>query len=208
MFHKIDINSKRKNNEEENRISVDRVRNYNITKRDLNVKTQKAELEIKWHSNKSKQSNSLENEFTNYVEDFITDSDIENGIKVLNENLDDLKDGTIDFVDIKYDKKGKRLIEIIELFFPLTRNREDYWFVKVDITTEFKKITNSRGPFRVILINTKDIKTSKHYLEIVFLDPYHLFIPGKHNGKTAEQYKRETYEQYIELDTCLSKHIK
>lgn len=207
MFPKVKIDAKKKDKQRSNRVQVVKTPNYKINKTDLNVKVKKATLEVVWFSGNSKKSKRLENEFTNYVEDFITDHEIDNAIEVLNNNPEVLKEYVLDTVDINYDDQGNRLKEIIELYFPMDNPQDYYWFVKTDINTEFQKYTNSRGAFRVVMINTKDMSTSKHYLQILFVDPYHLFIPGAFNGKTNTQNKIETYKKYKEYNTCISKYI-
>lgn len=207
MFPKIKIDAKKKENPQSNRVQVVKTPNYKVNKTDLNVRAKKATLEVVWFSENSKKSQRLENEFTNYVENFITDHEIDNAIEVLNNNPEVLKEYVLDTVDINYNDQGNRLKEIIELYFPMDNPQDYYWFVKTDINTEFQKYINSRGAFRVVMINTKDMSTSKHYLQILFLDPHHLFIPSRYNGKTSEQSKLEIYEKCEEYITCLSKHI-
>ena len=74
----------------------------------------------------------------------------------------------------------------------------------------FNILSPHEGRFRVICVYT--IKPSshrrertKHYLEVVLLDPYHLFIPSKIWGKdeitgkdrlfSSEEAMEQTYEQ-------------
>lgn len=172
------------------------------------VKTDSAEVEIEWYSKESKKSDCLENEFTNFVEDFITDHQVENAVNLLNNDLNRLKENIRDDIRFPENSKGERLKQIIEMYFALERPEYDYWFVKTDIKTDFQSSLDRAGSVRVVMVNAKNMETNKHFLQILFVDPYHLFIPGRHNGSSAEEMKKKTYEYYSKLDTCLSKHLK
>lgn len=208
MFPKIDVKSKKKKIDvSSDKLSIKRKPSYKLERKNLNVKAVVADLEVEWYSEDSKKSKHLDNEFTNFVEDFLTDIEIENGIDVLNDDLENLKDNNLPPVDIPYNEKGQRLKDIIELYFTIDNSHEDYWFVKTDINTEFQTLTNRRSSFRVIMVNMKDMENNKHFLQILFLDPHHLFIPGGHNGKTAEQTKNDTYRSCRNYDTCISEYL-
>lgn len=208
MFRKIKIDKKPISDQRLGKVNVNRRPSYRIDKQSLDIKADPAHVEIDWYSEESKKSDHIENEFTNYVEDFITDYQVEHTIEVLNNGLDVLKKHKLDTVDINYDSKGKRIKEIIELYFKFRNPREEYWFVKTDIKTEFQSDINSAGSSRIVMVNAKDMETKKHYLQILFVDPYHLFIPGRHKGKSAEETKKETYEKCSDFETCLSKYLK
>lgn len=204
MFPKIKVDTKK---DKGSGIQVNRNLTYKVDQTNLNVRATKAKLEIEWHSESSKKSKHLKNEFTNFVEGFITDTEIDNAIEVLNEKPESLINNHLDTVDINYDAKGNRLKDIIELYFQMNKPQEYYWFVKTDINTSLQNVLNRRGSFRVVMINRKDMVANKHYLQIIFVDPHHLFIPSKFKGKSAEQSKRESYREAVKLETCISKHL-
>lgn len=102
---------------------------------------------------------------------------------------------------IRYSGKHKDRIKSILLEY-LDEENFDFccdYFRKSDIVTDI--LLGNRGAFRVISLYLVEPKThkhqkhSKHYLKVVLLDPYHLFIPSRHKNLTSEQYKHQTYSE-------------
>lgn len=110
---------------------------------------------------------------------------------------------------IRYSGKNKeRIEELLTKYVSEDEfNKNCDYFRKSDVKTD--ALLENRGSFRVIGLYTIKPKThpkqkhSKHYLNVILLDPYHLFIPGKHNGLTAEEYKIKVYSEVSEN----TKHI-
>lgn len=107
---------------------------------------------------------------------------------------------------VRYTGKNKDRIKAIlceyvsEELFDL---HSDY-FRKSDINTDV--LLGKRGAFRVIslyLIEPKKYKNqrhSKHFLHVILMDPYHLFLPSKYNGLTADEYRNSTYTEIKEYN--------
>lgn len=114
-------------------------------------------------------------------------------------------------ITIRNNDQGKRIKDILYHF--LDQSFVDFhelYFRKSSILDNFNILSPHEGRFRVICVYT--IKPSshrrertKHYLEVVLLDPYHLFIPSKIWGKdeitgkdrlfSSEEAMDQTYEQ-------------
>lgn len=132
------------------------------------------------------------------LEEKAVDSHIEIAIEKLKDNPDILLDTN---EPIRYGGKNKDRIKSIlceyvseEIFDECS----DY-FRKSDIRTDI--LLKNRGAFRVIALylveprRHKKQKHSKHYLKVTIIDPYHLFIPGRHNGLTPEEYTEHVYSE-------------
>lgn len=67
-----------------------------------------------------------------------------------------------------------------------------------------------RGSFRAICLYRIEPKThkkqrhSKHFLNVLLLDPYHLFIPSSFNGLTSDEYLEQTYDKVGHFTESLS----
>ena len=114
-------------------------------------------------------------------------------------------------INIKNNDQGKRIKDILYNFLDEDFvNFHESYFRKSSILDNFNILSPHEGRFRVICVYT--IKPSshkkeklKHYLEVVLLDPYHLFIPSKFWGKdkktgkdrlfSSEEAMNRTYEQ-------------
>lgn len=78
-------------------------------------------------------------------------------------------------------------------------NNKDY-FRKSDIPTGV--LSNERGAFRVIAFyqiepkKHKKQKHSKHFLNILFFDPYHLFIPSSYKELDWKENSMQVYEKF------------
>ena len=87
--------------------------------------------------------------------------------------------------NIKNNDQGKRIKGILYNFLDQAFvDFHEFYFRKSSILDNFDILSPHEGRFRVICVYT--IKSSshkkertKHYLEVVLLDPYHLFIPSK-----------------------------
>ena len=88
-------------------------------------------------------------------------------------------------ITIKNNDQGKRIKDILYNFLDQAFvDFHEFYFRKSSILDNFNILSPHEGRFRVICVYT--IKSSshkkertKHYLEVVLLDPYHLFIPSK-----------------------------
>lgn len=88
-------------------------------------------------------------------------------------------------INIKNNDQGKRIKGILYNFLDQAFvDFHEFYFRKSSILDNFDILSPHEGRFRVICVYT--IKSSshkkertKHYLEVVLLDPYHLFIPSK-----------------------------
>lgn len=88
-------------------------------------------------------------------------------------------------INIKNNDQGKRIKGILYNFLDQAFvDIHEFYFRKSSILDNFDILSPHEGRFRVICVYT--IKSSshkkertKHYLEVVLLDPYHLFIPSK-----------------------------
>lgn len=88
-------------------------------------------------------------------------------------------------ITIKNNDQGKRIKDILYNFLEQAFvDFHESYFRKSSILDNFNILSPHEGRFRVICVYT--IKSSshkkertKHYLEVVLLDPYHLFIPSK-----------------------------
>lgn len=88
-------------------------------------------------------------------------------------------------ITIKNNDQGKRIKDILYNFLEQAFvDFHEFYFRKSSILDNFNILSPHEGRFRVICVYT--IKSSshkkertKHYLEVVLLDPYHLFIPSK-----------------------------
>ena len=114
-------------------------------------------------------------------------------------------------INIKNNDQGKRIKDILYNFLDKTFvDFHESYFRKSSILDNFNILSPHEGRFRVICVYT--IKPSshkkerlKHYLEVVLLDSYHLFIPsklcdkdeitGKNRLLTSVEAMNRTYEQ-------------
>lgn len=209
MFHKVKINQNPKTGSKIGKAQVKIEPNYKIDRDTFDIKADPAKIEIDWYSEDSKKSKYIKNEFTNFVDDLLTDTDVENVVNVLNNNLDDLSNAKQLSVGIKNTLEGERIKKILRLYFSFDDlPEEEHLFTRAIVNTELQKIRDDAGPVRVVMVNMKDMISNKYYSQIIFVDLYHLFIPSKHNGKTADEAKEISYKQHEELDVCLSKHLK
>lgn len=88
-------------------------------------------------------------------------------------------------ITIKNNDQGNRIKNILYNFLEHDFvDFHEFYFRKSSILDNFNILSPNEGRFRVICVYT--IKSSshkkertKHYLEVVLLDPYHLFIPSK-----------------------------
>ena len=59
--------------------------------------------------------------------------------------------------------------------------------------SKIKGLLENNGCFRLISEYSKDISTGTTYFDLLFIDFYHLFIPSKHRGKSADEVRKKTY---------------
>ena len=98
----------------------------------------------------------------------------------LNESLDYIKTYT---TPVNHDRdNSERIEEILKKYIGEKYDSYMGLFYKSDIRTDY--LLSNRGSFRVVSLYTvepitdRSQKHSKHYLTILFFDPYHLYIPS------------------------------
>ncbi|WP_413496935.1 hypothetical protein [Carnobacterium maltaromaticum] len=74
--------------------------------------------------------------------------------------------------------------------------------------TTVKSALGDKGQLRLISVYTKDTKTGISHLDLLFIDFYHLFIPSKHNGLSAEEAMKINYERNKKHTKCMHKCFK
>lgn len=166
------------------------------------IKCEEPTVKVEWHRDFSVKSKHLPSyKFTNFI-DVFSEPNTEFAISKMNEDLNCIKK-RVSSVDITSQNRD-RLLGIINNYLDgPSYNFED----------DFKKTTlpdmlGAEGSFRVVSLFYKDMKTKEHFLYILFVDPYHLFIPSKHKKKTADEMLADTYAKYNSNLNCISKLIK
>lgn len=116
--------------------------------------------------------------------------DVINAFKQLNASLDCIK---THMSQVYHDRaNSERIEEILKKYVGEAYDSYVGLFYKSDIRTG--SLLSDRGSFRVVSLYIVEPKTdrrqkhSKHYLTILFFDPYHLFIPSSDYG--TEIYKK------------------
>lgn len=207
MF-KIDIHNdnKKKSTFNENTITT---RDFVSTKYDPYDLDKRVKPKIELLESAKKSVNISNINFSNMLpalEESPIDSYIEIAIDKLKENPNILLDSCHPII---YNGDHKERIKDILLEYIPEEDFDEHsdYFRKSDVRTS--ALLETRGAFRVVGIyliepkKHKKQKHSKHYLKIVLIDPYHLFIPSRHNGLTAEEYKTSTYSTV----SAYSRHI-
>lgn len=168
---------------------------FNSNKIDFDLSKRK-EKEIIFLNESIKSSKTNSNlKFTNFISDYKQQNKI-NIIQKFSDNLSLIKDRV---TSLDYDS---RMLSIFTLYLEdETREviKENY-LVKSDI----------RGP-----LETQDaLRVYWFYdlvdenIKIICMDPQHLVLPSKHNGKTKEQMKNETFNETVNSKKhCISKYF-
>ncbi|WHI58981.1 hypothetical protein PYH69_09455 [Mammaliicoccus lentus] len=169
---------------------------FNSNKIDFDLSKRK-EKEIIFFNESVKSSITNSNlKFTN----FISDHKQQNKINIIQKFSDDLTLIKDRVTSLEYDS---RMLSIFTLYLEgETREiiKENY-LVKSDI----------RGP-----LETQDaLRVYWFYdledenIKIICMDPQHLVLPSKHNGKTKEQMKIETFNETVNSKKhCISKYFQ
>jgi hypothetical protein len=86
-----------------------------------------------------------------------------------------------------------------------------------NFTEDFRKselkddniVYENHGDFRVITLYSveKEQDIYKQYLTIILLDPHHLFIPSRHNGKTKEEAVAKKYREVKNYSYHIKQHF-
>ena len=177
----------------ENRVA----NNLNIPEKDYSVE---------WYDSGAKNSVNLPNEFfINFVKDDKIDRDFyaQTMIERFNEDasFEFLKDPS----PVKLRNKHVREKEILSHYFGLDDTQELDHLVKYRVVSNFAdSIQDTSGAARVVAYRD----TNEHAFKIIFLDPYHLFLPSKHKGVDKDVMMKQTYQKHSGCHLCLSKCIK
>lgn len=177
----------------ENRVA----NNLNIPEKDYSVE---------WYDSGAKNSVNLPNEFfINFVKDDKIDRDFyaQTMIERFNEDasFEFLKDPS----PVKLHNKHAREKEILSHYFGLDDTQELDHLVKYRVVSNFAdSIQDTSGAARVVAYRD----TNEHAFKIIFLDPYHLFLPSKHKGVDKDVMMKQTYQKHSGCHLCLSKCIK
>ena len=179
-------------------VCENRVSNYlNIPEKDYSVE---------WYDSGAKNSVNLPNEFfINFVKDDKIDRDFyaQTMIERFNEDasFEFLKDPS----PVKLHNKHVREKEILSHYFGLDDTQELDHLVKYRVVSNFAdSIQDTSGAARVVAYRD----TNEHAFKIIFLDPYHLFLPSKHKGVDKDVMMKQTYQKHSGCHLCLSKCIK
>lgn len=86
----------------------------------------------------------------------------------------------IEFYDRDYDCNGQLLNSLIDGFVRKSK---------------IESPLGDSGALRLISLYSKDLQTGNTYMDLIFIDFYHLFIPSKHKQKNAHVTRKEIYSQ-------------
>lgn len=158
------------------------------------IRAKSAQAQVKWLDNHLDCFNIPDVFFTNMLceEKILVDPFIIEGLDMLKKNPEIVLNQSS---QVKYNEKelrGQRIRKIISQYLPdeVFLEFEDN-FRKTDIRTNCS--ISLRGTFRVIsLIN---LENKQWYVYIIFLDPYHLFLPSEDSKKkkTWEENGKDMY---------------
>lgn len=86
----------------------------------------------------------------------------------------------MEFYDKDYDCNGQLLNGLIDGFVRKSK---------------IESPLGDSSSLRLISLYSKDLKTGNTYMDLIFIDFYHLFIPSKHKQKSAHVIRQEIYSQ-------------
>lgn len=171
-----------------------------------NLNIPEKDYSVEWYDSGAKNSVNLPNEFfINFVKDDKMDRDFyaQTMIERFNEDasFEFLKDPS----PVKLHNKHVREKEILSHYFGLDDTQELDHLVKYRVVSNFAdSIQDTSGAARVVAYRD----TNEHAFKIIFLDPYHLFLPSKHKGVDKDVMMKQTYLKHSGCHLCLSKCIK
>ncbi|OFS28791.1 hypothetical protein [Abiotrophia sp. HMSC24B09] len=171
-----------------------------------NLNIPEKDYSVEWYDSGAKNSVNLPNEFfINFVKDDKIDRDFyaQTMIERFNEDasFEFLKDPS----PVKLRNKHVREKEILSHYFGLDDTQELDHLVKYRVVSNFAdSIQDTSGAARVVAYRD----TNEHAFKIIFLDPYHLFLPSKHKGVDKAVMMKQTYQKHSGCHLCLSKCIK
>lgn len=207
----LDYDKRENNKKTVNEINVRKLITEDYNPYDLHISKVKPKIQFDGNSKRSTDIPDLK--FSNKlpsIEQRAVDSYIKIAINSLKNNPEILKES---YGHVDYSGKYMNRIKTI-LSQYITEDKFDEicdYFIKSDIKTGI--LLKDRGAFRVISFyqvepkKDKRQRRSKHYLNVVMLDPYHLFIPSRHNGKSSEEYLEEVYNEICEFPDHIEKLI-
>lgn len=168
------------------------------------------ETTISWFSETSKKSVNLEKcQFTNFVANEKIDRSEDAQVLIdrfnKDKNLSFLKDSRT----ITLNKRHVREKEIIKHYFDLSNDGEiDETFdhlVKYRVVSEFNEsIGSNEGAARVIAHQGVDTVSNTYFYKLIFMDPYHLFLPSQHHDTDKYDMRNKSYSKYKGCKKCLS----
>lgn len=168
------------------------------------------ETTISWFSETSKKSVNLEKcQFTNFVATEKLDRSEYAQVLIDRFNKDKSLSFLSDPSNIKLNKSHAREKEIIKHYFDLSNGGEfDETFdhlVKYRVVSEYQEETGSNtGAARVIAHEGVDTASNTYFYKLIFMDPYHLFLPSKHRGTDKYDMRNKSYSKYKGCKKCLS----
>ncbi|WP_157456216.1 hypothetical protein [Carnobacterium maltaromaticum] len=148
--------------------------------------------------------------FTNHLAEFYErDGYIDEGMKQIKADIDCISKtedrkfpSNVDFNDDgKFDKRIQTILNEY-----LNEDCNDY-FGRIRKTT-LKTPLGKNGQLRLISVYTIDTDTGISHLDLLFIDFYHLFIPSKHNGLSAEEAMKINYEKHKKHNKCMHECFK
>ena len=86
----------------------------------------------------------------------------------------------MDFYDKDFDCNGKLLNSLTDGFIRKSK---------------IESPLGDSSALRLISLYSKDLETGTTYMDLLFIDFYHLFIPSKHKQKSAHAIRQEIYSQ-------------
>lgn len=194
------------------------VTNDSIQKTTMSKALSQEEPDIKYRFYKDTVFESVNIEqhyFTNFLPDFDAfDGYIDEGINKLKvspsllsktekrENAEEVKlagkfINRIEAIIAEYDSLNNDEGHLIELL-------KDGFIRKSKIETPL----GDSGALRLISVYSKDIDSQKTYFDLLFIDFYHLFIPSKHGGLSAEECAKKVYIQRKSCSERVHKYLK
>lgn len=169
------------------------------------ISSHKVKAKIRFTENCESCVNISEIEFTNMLSSPLN-SKIINAFTLINTNENYIVNNCM---EVRCNSNNQSRIE--KIISPYVNGKESSIINYLRKSTIPSALINSdRGSFRVISYyqiepkKDKRQKHSKHYVNILLFDPYHLFIPSKYDGYSAEDNRKRLYAKY----NCHNKHFK
>lgn len=147
--------------------------------------------------------------FTNFIasEFYERESYIEKGVDEIRGNIDCIsksQDGEFPS-NVDFNDRGKFNDHIKMILNAYLEEDCSEYFGRIKKTT-IESPLGDKGQLRLISVYRKDSETGISHLDLLFIDFYHLFIPSKHNGVSAEEMMKKNYEKNKNHSGCY-KHL-